>query len=156
MRRNEHKILVRKSEGKRHLWRLLSLQAGQPWNRGSIPGKDNGFSFHHCIQAAYEARPSYPVGTRDCFTRVTRPRHKTDHSPPPSAQVINMWSYTFTPLYIILAWCWIKHSDCTLNVVSKIILKWTTRKLDGCGLDSVGSEQGPVRSSCEHGGECIE
>jgi hypothetical protein len=35
-----------------------------------------------------------------------------DHSPPSSAQVKNMWSYTSTPQYIFKAWCsFKKHRD---------------------------------------------
>jgi hypothetical protein len=34
--------------------------------------------------------------------------HEADHSPPPSAEVKNTWSHTFTPQYTFMAWCSVK------------------------------------------------
>jgi hypothetical protein len=42
---------------------------------------------------------------------VHQPGCEADHSPPPSAEVKNAWSYTSTPQYIFMAWCLIKHRD---------------------------------------------
>jgi hypothetical protein len=41
---------------------------------------------------------------------------EADHSPPPSAQVKNAWSYTSTPQYVLMVWCSIykKRTDATL------------------------------------------
>jgi hypothetical protein len=40
------------------------------------------------------------------------------------------------------------------GVNGRIILKWIKRnRVGGYGLDSSGSEQGPVASSCENGNE---
>jgi hypothetical protein len=39
---------------------------------------------------------------------VKQPGHEADHSPPSSAKVKNMWSYTSTPQYNLMAWCLIK------------------------------------------------
>jgi len=36
-------------------------------------------------------------------------------------------------------------------VAEMIILKWMLKKLEVCGVDTTGSEQGPVVGSCEHG-----
>jgi hypothetical protein len=36
---------------------------------------------------------------------VKRPGREADHSPPPSAEVKNVWSYTSTPQYVFMAWC---------------------------------------------------
>jgi hypothetical protein len=44
--------------------------------------------------------------------------HEPDHSPPPSAEVMNTWSYSSTPAYIFIitgynfmAWYLVKHRD---------------------------------------------
>jgi hypothetical protein len=36
---------------------------------------------------------------------------EADYSPPSSAEVKNAWSYTFTPQYVFMAWCLVKHKD---------------------------------------------
>jgi len=36
---------------------------------------------------------------------------KADHSPPSSAEVKNVWSYTFAPQYILMVWCLVRHRD---------------------------------------------
>jgi hypothetical protein len=41
---------------------------------------------------------SYPMGTRGSFPGVKRPGCEAYHSPPSSAEVKNVWIYTFTPL----------------------------------------------------------
>jgi len=35
---------------------------------------------------------------------VMQPGHETDHSPPPSVEVKNAWSYTSTPQFVFVAW----------------------------------------------------
>jgi hypothetical protein len=42
---------------------------------------------------------------------VRRPGREADHSPPFSAEVKNAWSYAFTPQYVFMAWCLVKHGD---------------------------------------------
>jgi len=37
------------------------------------------------------------------------PGHEADCSPPACEEVKNVWSYTFTPQYIFMAWCLVKH-----------------------------------------------
>jgi hypothetical protein len=37
--------------------------------------------------------------------------HEADHSPPSSAKIKNVWSYTCTPQYIFMVWCLVKHRD---------------------------------------------
>jgi len=39
---------------------------------------------------------SYPMGTGAFSLRIKRPGREVDHSPPPSAEVKNAWSYTST------------------------------------------------------------
>jgi hypothetical protein len=36
---------------------------------------------------------------------VKRPGHEADHSPPSSAEVKNVWSYTSTSQYAFMVWC---------------------------------------------------
>jgi len=36
---------------------------------------------------------------------------KADHSPPSSSEAKNMWSYTSTPPYFLMAWCLVEHWD---------------------------------------------
>jgi hypothetical protein len=43
--------------------------------------------------------------------RLKRPGREADHSPPSSAEVKNVWSYTSTPQYVFIAWCLVKHRD---------------------------------------------
>jgi hypothetical protein len=42
---------------------------------------------------------------------VKRPGREAYHSPPSSAEVMNAWNYTFTPQYVFMAWCLVKHRD---------------------------------------------
>jgi hypothetical protein len=42
---------------------------------------------------------------------VKRLGYEDDHSPPPSSEVKNAWSYTSTPQYAFMAWCLVKHRD---------------------------------------------
>jgi hypothetical protein len=51
------------------------------------------------------------MGTGDLSLGIKPPGLEADHSPSSSAKVKNAWSYTFTPLYVFIAWCVIKHRD---------------------------------------------
>jgi hypothetical protein len=42
---------------------------------------------------------------------VKWPGREADHTPPSSAEVKNAWRYTYTPQYIFMAWCLVKHMD---------------------------------------------
>jgi hypothetical protein len=65
------------------------------------------FFLRHRLQTGSEAHPvSYPVSTRDSF-----PGGEADHSPPSSAEVKNVWSYTSTPQYVFMVWSLVKHRD---------------------------------------------
>jgi hypothetical protein len=44
---------------------------------------------------------------------VQRLGREAEHSPPSSAEVKNVWSYTSTPQYVFTAWCLVKHRDFT-------------------------------------------
>jgi hypothetical protein len=59
-------------------------------DRGSIPYRDF-LSLHHRVQTGSGAHPaSYPMGTWGSFEA-------------------GAWSYTSTPLYVFMAWCFIKY-----------------------------------------------
>jgi hypothetical protein len=42
---------------------------------------------------------------------VKQPGREADHSPPSSAEVKNVWSYTSTPQHVFMAWCLVKHRN---------------------------------------------
>jgi hypothetical protein len=48
-------------------------------------------------------------------------RCEADHSPPPSAEVRNAWSYTPIPPYVFMAWYVVKHRD-NFTFYVKIVL----------------------------------
>jgi hypothetical protein len=70
-------------------------------DRGSrvrFPAEAGNFSLHHRVQNGSGAHPaSYPMGARGSFPGVKRPGREADHSPPTSAEVKNVLSYTSTP-----------------------------------------------------------
>jgi hypothetical protein len=53
----------------------------------------------------------YPKGIGGFFAGVKRPRREADYSLPSSAEVKNVWSYTFTPPYVFMARYLIKNRD---------------------------------------------
>jgi hypothetical protein len=64
------------------------------------------FSLHHRVQNGSLAHPaSYPMGARGSFPGGKRQGREADHSPPSSAEVNNVWSYTSTPQYAFMVWC---------------------------------------------------
>jgi hypothetical protein len=73
------------------------------------------FSFPILTAAFYTdsgAHPaSYPMGTRGSFPGVKRPGREADHSPPYSAEVKNVWSYTSTPTTPSCCGAQLKHRD---------------------------------------------
>jgi hypothetical protein len=46
---------------------------------------------------------SYKMGTWGSFPGVKRQGREADHSPPTSAEVKKMWTYTSTPTYVFMA-----------------------------------------------------
>jgi len=42
---------------------------------------------------------------------VKWPGRKADHLPPSSAEVKNLWRYTSTPQYVVMAWCLVKRME---------------------------------------------
>jgi hypothetical protein len=63
-----------------------------------VPAGAGNFSPHNRVQTGCGAHPaSCPVGTKGSFPGVKRPGREADKSPPCSAEVKNVWSYTSTP-----------------------------------------------------------
>jgi hypothetical protein len=56
-------------------------------------------------------QPPIPWVEGAFFPGVKRQGREADHSPPPSAEIKNAWSYTFTPRYVFMAWCLLKLRD---------------------------------------------
>jgi hypothetical protein len=68
------------------------------------------FSLHYRVQNGSGAHPaSYPMGARGPSLGIKWPRHEADLSPSSGAEVKNECSYTSTPLYVNMAWCFVKH-----------------------------------------------
>jgi len=48
----------------------------------------------------------------DCgYKRLFRRGVKPTTLPPSSTEVMDVWSYTSTPVYVIMAWCLVKERD---------------------------------------------
>jgi len=70
------------------------------------------FSPRHGVQTDSKVCPeSYPTGTGASFREVKRPGCEAVHSPPPSAKDDNVYSYTSTLLYVVMASCLVKNRD---------------------------------------------
>jgi hypothetical protein len=78
-------------------WYNAGLRAG--WWEVRVPVGAGNFS---------PPRPDQPPVQQvsgPLFLGVKRPGREADHSPPPSAEVKNAWSYTSTSLYAFMALC---------------------------------------------------
>jgi hypothetical protein len=82
----------------------VSIPAG--WSVVRVPTGSGNFSLHHRVVPAL-GPTQYPIqwapGTH--FLVIMRAWREADHSPPPSAEIKNAWSYTSTPQYAFMAWC---------------------------------------------------
>jgi hypothetical protein len=88
-------------------------------DRNSIPERERDFSLHnHCVYLQSETHPaSYPMGTRDVFSGVKRPKREVDHSSPSSSEAKVRGA--IPPLTNTSSWRGlIKHKD-NLNVTDK-------------------------------------
>jgi hypothetical protein len=73
------------------------------------------------VQTDTRAHPSCcPMGISDFIPGVNRQRRETDHPPPSSAEVKNMWSYISIPPYVFILWCLIKHKGKFTSTVNDI------------------------------------
>jgi hypothetical protein len=59
-----------------------------------FPSKDRIFSFYYHTEAGFGVySASYPINTKGSALRLKYPLHE-DHSPPSSAKVQNVWSFS--------------------------------------------------------------
>jgi hypothetical protein len=65
------------------------------------------------------------MGTGVLSLGVKRTGREADHSPPSSAEVNNAWRYTFTPQYVFIAWCLVKHRDNFTFTFTFMFISWT-------------------------------
>jgi hypothetical protein len=73
--------------------------------RAQFPARARDFSCSYCIQTSSGAHPAfYPVGSGISFPGGKADGQDADLSSSCSSKVKNKWSYTSTPLLIIMAW----------------------------------------------------
>jgi hypothetical protein len=100
-------------------------------DRGSrvrFPTGAGNFSLHHRVQNGSGAHPaSYPVVTRGSFAWVKLLNLNLTNHLHIVSRSKNAWSYTFTPPYVFMAWCLVKHSD---NVTFTCCLMFIRSKYD--------------------------
>jgi hypothetical protein len=78
---------------------VTKLRAGRP-----------GFDYKQGNEESFWGSPNHlSHGYREFFPRVKQLWREADHSPPPSAEVKNVWSYTSTPSYVFMTWCLVKY-----------------------------------------------
>jgi hypothetical protein len=65
--------------------------------------------FFTTSRLAFGVHPAYPVDTGALSSGVAQPEQEANHSLPPNAKVKNVWSCSFTPSYICMAWCFGMH-----------------------------------------------
>jgi hypothetical protein len=64
------------------------------------------FSRRHSFQTRSVAHVTpFIAGARVLCSGLKRPGNEANHSPLSDAEVMNAWSYTFTPTYVEMAWC---------------------------------------------------
>jgi hypothetical protein len=81
---------------------------------GSIRGRDNYGTFLNATASRPAPGPTQPPiqWVQGALTpEVKRLGRDADHSPPSTAEVKNMWSYTSTPQYVFMAWWSVKHES---------------------------------------------
>jgi hypothetical protein len=77
----------------------------------------------------------FPIGA-EIFS-PPRPGREADHSRPSVAEVKNVWSYTSTPLYPLMAWCSVKHRDNFTLLIEPRLISIAIRLMAGRpGFDS--------------------
>jgi hypothetical protein len=60
------------------------------------------------------------MGTATSLLRVKQPGFEADQSPPSSAEVKNVSSYTSTPQYVFMEWCLVKHMENFTFITSEV------------------------------------
>jgi len=69
-------------------------------DQSSIPGRESNTNFPFATASGMVLEPTQPPIQWEAWALtpgVKRPGSETDHSPPPSAEVKNAWSYASTP-----------------------------------------------------------
>jgi len=68
-------------------------------------GRD--FSFRQHTQTGSGAHPAtHAVQAGSSLPEKKRENREADHSPPPSPEVMNVWSYTSIQTYLFVICCW--------------------------------------------------
>jgi hypothetical protein len=102
---------------------VTKLWAGRPMILSSISGKGKYFSPQRWDRIWALSRILshwYPW-------RLSDPGRKAVHLPQSIAEVRNAWCYTFTPPYVFMAWCLIKHKDsCIFTLIFNVCLLFNT------------------------------
>jgi hypothetical protein len=91
-----------------------------------FPAGARDFSFLHSTQiGSWDYPASYPMCSGESFSGDKATRAWSWPLTPSSAEVKNSWSYTSTTLYVLVAWCLLKHGNnlicfffCTLTLSS--------------------------------------
>jgi hypothetical protein len=76
-----------------------TLRDGRQKGRWSTPGYDRLYGRHNFQTGRGIRPPSCLMSKGTLSTGLKLPRHKADHSPSPTSQVTNAWSYISTPPY---------------------------------------------------------
>jgi hypothetical protein len=86
------------------------LRARKPRNRDSIPNRDKRF-FFASLRPDWFWRTFSPLANRRIPGAVRISRGEADHSRPPSTELNDSWSHTYTHPYIFMASCLIRNGD---------------------------------------------
>jgi hypothetical protein len=95
----------------------------RPRNHGSIPGRGRRHLFptrSRPVLGPTQSPIQWVPGS--IYQGVKRPGHEADHTPPSSAKVKNVWSYTSTPLSVFMAQCLIKHRENFASLTLQLLL----------------------------------
>jgi hypothetical protein len=79
-------------------------------SRNSIPLMEGEWIYlgDHVETVARTHPASYPMGTGHLSQKVKWLGREADHLPPSNAEDKSVWSYTYTPSFVFMAWCLIK------------------------------------------------
>jgi hypothetical protein len=82
---------------------MTALQTGQPGNWDSIPGRVEIFviSVSRCALGLIQAPAQWVLVALS--PAVKQRMHEADQSPLSSVEVMNVWSYTYTPAHVFMS-----------------------------------------------------
>jgi hypothetical protein len=82
------------------------IQDGQPRDRSLSPSRGKIFLLTTLSRPVlWPTQPHIQWAPWALSLGIKRPGREAEHSPPPSAEVKKMWTYTSTPPYASMAWC---------------------------------------------------